>query len=751
MNEKSEMTHVLLVEDSLGVARALHRALGLHQTSDFHVETCETGEDALERLYETSFNLLISDLRLPGINGLELLRRANQLRPALRSILITAYGSPEIEKEAQELANAYLPKPFRLHDLIRLVERVMREPSISTPVTETPPPPTKPLTEEPLKRKSAHLIVVASDFDGTLTQTGEVPTHIWTTLRRAKMSGLPIVLVTGRTLNAILSKGPFSELCEAIVAENGAVIYFPKRDAIILPFGRVAADVIQRLEMMEAPMERGLAIVATYTPHDSNVLKAMRQTRSAGNIEYNREAVMLLPQGATKGTGLRYALQELGYSPRNVVACGDAENDRSLFEIAELSVAVANARPLLKEVADTVLPQPDGEGVQALIEQLIAGETPPRRARPERRLVLGERMSGMPVHIDPFKLVEQNIGIFGASASGKSWLAGLLAEELLKQGYQVCIIDPEGDYRGLSTAPHTLLLGGPDKRLPMVSDVINFCEWNTLSLVLDLSIYTLEERIDYLVEFLNAMRGLRTRRGRPHCFLVDEIQSFCPEQGERLTDLFLDAMAWGGFGLISYRPSHIAPALMEKLDHWLLTRLSLPSELETLEPELTQYSAGAAAMTALPSLPRGQAYLCLNRPGGPSARPTSDGQEEDTLIKFRVGPRSIPHIRHLHKYLRAPLPEHKRFYFHTKKEAYLNRTAANLWEFRKALAEVPIASIQHHLARGDFQQWIHDVLHDDELARRIRKISHHKLTGEPLRRALLETVINRYEELERLA
>ncbi len=748
MNEKPEMTRVLLVEDSQGVARALHRALGLHQTSNFHVETCETGEDALERLFETSFNLLISDLRLPGINGLELLRRANQLRPALRSILITAYGSPEIEREARELANAYLPKPFRLHDLIRLVERVMREPMTPAPETGTPPPPPA-ITEKPPKRKSAHLIVIASDFDGTLTQTGEMPTQIWTTLRRAKMAGLPIILVTGRTLNAILSKGPFSELCEAIVAENGAVIYFPKRDAILLPFGRVSNDVIQRLEMMEVPIERGLAIVATYTPHDSNVLKAMRQTRSAGNIEYNREAVMLLPQGATKGMGLRYALQELGYSPRNVVACGDAENDRSLFEIAELSVAVANARPLLKEVADTVLPQPDGEGVQALIEQLIAGEAPPRAPRPERRLVLGERMSGMPVHIDPFKLVEQNIGIFGASASGKSWLAGLVAEELLKQGYQVAIIDPEGDYRGLSTSPHTLLLGGPDKRLPMVSDVINFCEWNTLSLVLDLSLYTLEERVDYLIEFLNAMRGLRTRRGRPHCFLVDEIQSFCPATGERLTDLFLDAMAWGGFGLISYRPSHIAPALMEKLDHWLLTRLSLPSELEMLEPELTQYNGGAAAMAALPSLPRGQAYLCLNRPGGPSAR--SDGKEDDTLIKFRVGPRSIPHIRHLHKYLRAPLPEHKRFYFHTKEEEYLHRTAANLWEFRKALAEVPLASIQHHLARGDFQQWVQNVLHDDELARRIRKISHHKLTGEPLRRALLETVINRYEELERLA
>ena len=52
---------------------------------------------------------------------------------------------------------------------------------------------------------------------------------------------------------------------------------------------------------------------------------------------------MVLPLGATKGTGLAYALHELGYSPHNVAACGDAENDRSLFEVAEYAAAVANA------------------------------------------------------------------------------------------------------------------------------------------------------------------------------------------------------------------------------------------------------------------------------------------------------------------------------------------------------------------------------------------------------------------------
>jgi adenylylsulfate kinase-like enzyme len=107
--------------------------------------------------------------------------------------------------------------------------------------------------------------------------------------------------------------------------------------------------------------------------------------------------------------------------------------------------------------------------------------------------------------VDPFDLVNSNVRVFGASGSGKSWLAGLLTEELLKQGYQVCITDPEGEYRALGASPHTLLLGEAKSRLPSVADVVNFLENGCLSLVLDLSVYAPAERADYVLELL---RGL---------------------------------------------------------------------------------------------------------------------------------------------------------------------------------------------------------------------------------------------------
>ncbi|MGQ9768707.1 MAG: DUF5752 family protein [Anaerolineae bacterium] len=750
MNRQEPTTRILLVEDSLGIARALSRALSLHHDGLYQVEVCQSAEAALERLHETPYHLLISDLRLAGMDGLELLARARRLRPETRRMLITAYGGPEIEAKVRELAGVYLPKPFRLGDMIRLIQRLTQEPEPPPPPREAPPPVEQPReTAAPAteKRKTAHLTVLACDLDGTLVESGlaapRLTAEMWAVLHQAKMGGLTLILVTGRTLDSVVTEGPYSDFCEAIVAENGAVVYFPRRDVVNLPFGQVDPALLHRVDALGVPLERGMAIAATWPPHDEVVLKALRESRNGATVEYNLGGMMVLPPGATKGAGLLYAVRELGYSPHNVVACGDGENDISLFEAAELSVAVANAQPALKAVADLVLEQPHAAGVQGLIADLLAGRALPRRPRPERQLVLGHRLSGTPVQLDPFILAESNLGIFGASISGKSWLAGLIAEGLLMQDYQICVIDPEGDYRSLGLSPHTLLLGGPDKPLPAVTDVIGFGEWHNISLMLDLSTYTTAERIAYLTEFLRGLHGLRGRRGRPHWVLVDEIQNFCPREGSELTDLLLEEMRWGGFGIVSYRPSQMAPALLRALDHWIITRLNLREELEVLRPRLEECEGGGVALEQLPTLAKGQACLLSG-----TARGWLPPAEE--VIRFRVGQRALPHIRHLHKYLRATLPEPKQFYFCDRQGRYLGRAAANLWEYREAIRDVPAESLEYHLTRGDFERWLTTVLHDDELARRLHKLNSRGLTGEALRNALLEVVVQRYAELDRL-
>jgi len=216
-----------------------------------------------------------------------------------------------------------------------------------------------------------HLKVLACSLDGTLAQDGRVFAETWQTLRQAKLAGLTIILATGRILDSFVTKGPYAELFAAIVAEDGAVVYFPQRDAVIRPFGQLPSSVLERLENTGVPMRRGMAIVATHVPHDKVVLEELRNSGGGATVEYNRGAVMILPPGATEGTGLHYALRELGYSPRNVVACGDAENDRSLFEMVELSAAVKNASAEIQPLADVMLSQPNGAGVQALVGELL--------------------------------------------------------------------------------------------------------------------------------------------------------------------------------------------------------------------------------------------------------------------------------------------------------------------------------------------------------------------------------------------
>jgi hypothetical protein len=731
------VSKVLIIEDSLGIANALGRALSLVDDGDYAVSTCPSGESALDLLQENSYDLLITDLRLPGMDGLDILEWTRENHPQTHSILITAYGSPQVEARARQLANAYLPKPFRLNDLIKLVRHVLE-----TPQAEADPASKAPAEARPPQRNTTHLTILASDLDGTLAEDGHVAADTWQVLRRIKSAGMSIFLVTGRNLETFITDGPFAELCEAIVAENGAIVYFPRRDSVAYPFGRITPTVLQRLDALNIPLERGMAIVASTVPYDTAILDTLRSVGGGATVEYNKGHVMVLPLGATKGTGLQYALRELGFSPHNVLACGDAENDCSLFEAAEYAAAVGNAPPGIKALADTVLPYPNGKGVCNLLTDLLEGRLTGLRSRPHRQIKIGRNFQGGSVQLDPFCLLNQNLGIFGASSTGKSWLAGLLTEELLRLNYQVCIIDPEGDYRALAAGPHTLLLGGSTTPLPSVTDVVNFMDDGVISLILDLSMLESDENNAYVFELLQALQTLRLRRGRPHWYLLDEAQNYFLDPA--MSSLLHELAARGGLGLVSYRPGQIPLSILDQTQNWLLTRLSLPEDLEAIAGHVRCMANTDEVIKLLPNLPLGQAFLCTTN--ADQWVPPPEGS-----VRFHVGPRSIPHIRHLHKYLRAPLPAPKRFYFHDSPDHYLGRSAANLWDFCQMMQDLPLTSMHYHLQRGDFERWFQDVLNDHELARRVHKISQRPLPEVELHRALVEAAENRYHELETLA
>lgn len=116
---KRPTRRILIVDDDEHVAQGIQRALTLH---GYAAETCGSAEAALEKLSEGSWGLVISDLRLPGLDGQELLRLVAAAWPDVRRILITGFGTAETELWACQEADDYLIKPFSIQRLLQTVE-----------------------------------------------------------------------------------------------------------------------------------------------------------------------------------------------------------------------------------------------------------------------------------------------------------------------------------------------------------------------------------------------------------------------------------------------------------------------------------------------------------------------------------------------------------------------------------------------------------------------------------------------------
>jgi CheY-like chemotaxis protein len=124
---------ILIVDDEPKVGFFLGRSLEV-SNADCAVTTATSGEEALEILKQTPMDLLITDLRMPGISGLELIRWVKQYSPDTRTVLITAYGSGKIEAEAHRLQiYHYLTKPFNVKEFTQVVDGALDQLALTSP------------------------------------------------------------------------------------------------------------------------------------------------------------------------------------------------------------------------------------------------------------------------------------------------------------------------------------------------------------------------------------------------------------------------------------------------------------------------------------------------------------------------------------------------------------------------------------------------------------------------------------------
>ena len=212
---------------------------------------------------------------------------------------------------------------------------------------------------------------IATDYDGTIATEGRVSETTLTALQRWQKSGRKLLLVTGRRLDDLYSVFPQAQLFDCIVAENGALLSFPATGEQKLLGDSPPKSLIETLQQRQVPFELGRGIISTRIPHDEIVAEVIKELGLAWQISYNKGAVMLLPEGVDKDTGLTTALEQMNLSPDVVVAVGDGENDLPLLQLCGLSVSVANALPSLKAYSDLVMNKNSGEGVVELIERLL--------------------------------------------------------------------------------------------------------------------------------------------------------------------------------------------------------------------------------------------------------------------------------------------------------------------------------------------------------------------------------------------
>ena len=125
LNASEPIAQILIVDDDSGNREGLTLLL---RQEGYHLTACDSGEEALQRLEETNFAVIITDLLLPGISGLDILRRVKEHTPQTHVILMTGHASTETAVEAmKEGAFDYLTKPINVKELKILLDKALEK------------------------------------------------------------------------------------------------------------------------------------------------------------------------------------------------------------------------------------------------------------------------------------------------------------------------------------------------------------------------------------------------------------------------------------------------------------------------------------------------------------------------------------------------------------------------------------------------------------------------------------------------
>ncbi len=524
------------------------------------------------------------------------------------------------------------------------------------------------------------------------------------------------------------------------MAENGALLYRPstrEEHALAPPPDEKFVEELRRRQV--GPISVGRTIVATWEPHEKAVFEAIHDLGLELQVVFNKGAVMVLPAGVNKASGLSAALKLMGFSAHNACAVGDAENDHAFLRLCECAAAVANALPPVKEIADVVTNGDHGAGVAELIDEMIRSDLSGRDERLARHhLVIGTRAADKaaekgsdPLNARgqtrvpqrenvPVKIPSYGPGLLiaGPSASGKSTVATGFMEGLVEQKYQFCVMDPEGDYESFEGC---LALGGP-QRPPAVDEVLRALENPETNVVVSMTGMAIGHRPPFFLELLPALLKMRARTGRPHWLILDEAHHVMPAAWKPPEGLL--PQVWHNFVLITVHPELLSPDLLGRVD----TLLAVGKDAGQTVNYFASAVGLAPPLSESVALAQGE-VLFWRRQGEPPAK---------LLARATVSDRR----RHRRKYAEGSLPPERSFFFRGPADK-MNLRAHNLLMFLHIADGIDDETWEFHRRQGDYSRWFREGIKDDTLAAEAERVERLSRIKPAVSRAAIRAAVER--------
>jgi hydroxymethylpyrimidine pyrophosphatase-like HAD family hydrolase len=530
--------------------------------------------------------------------------------------------------------------------------------------------------------------ILATDYDGTLADNGKVDQQTVEKLKKLKSTGRLLVLVTGREMRYLTEDFPDYKVFDQVVAENGAVLVETSTGKEQLLGEAPDAQLIQALKTRGVgPISIGKVIIATWEPHELAVLQVIKELGLERQVIFNKGAVMILPSGINKASGLKTLLRQLHYSEHNLVAVGDAENDGAMLELAECGVAVSNALPAVKKIADYTTKGKSGKGVVELIDSLMGDDLAEKTAGASRhRLELGNYSNG-----DLFSIAPSRSGILlsGVSGGGKTTFTLAIIESLIKNTYQFCLIDPEGDYLELEGA----MIIGNETNLPTIEELMALLRDPGKNLVICILSIPLAERPAYFSRFLMAFSKLKYESGHPHWLLLDEAHHLLP--ADRGPDSYPVPDDFRDFVLITLSPDQVSKQALCK------TGMIMVVGNNTTYPIEQFCNTMKLPLPVIP--PIAEDEMCVW---------DHEKRQRPTAVRIFIPEKLLK--RHKRKYAQGDMT-YNSFVF-TGPEKKLNLVAMNLMMFKHLAEGIDDDTWLFHLKRKDFTHWFKDKVHDQRLA-----------------------------------